>query len=73
MYVHVRGIAFSASAWHRKVMGLILRLGLDGSMLDPNRVIAKDVKVVPTAAMSDAVRVGKCLGPKQTQLITMHS
>ena len=25
-----------------------------GSMLGPNRVIAKDVKVVPTAAMSDA-------------------
>ena len=30
-----------------------------------------DVKVVPTAAMSDAV--GGCLGPKQEQLITMHS
>ena len=31
-----------------------------GSMLSPNRVIAKDVKVVPTAAMPDArvARVG---------------
>ena len=56
----VRGITFSASARHGKVMGsmlgrckprtwcsesaIMLWLSLDGPMLDPNRVIAKDVK-----------------------------
>ncbi len=45
-----------------------------GSILGPNRVIAKDV---PTGAMSDArhqeYEKGKCLGPKQAQLYTMHN
>ena len=27
-------------------------LGLEGSMLDLNRILAKDVKVIPTATMS---------------------
>ena len=44
-----------------------------GSMLGPNRVIAKDVK--PTTAMSDArhysISRGEYLGPKQAQLSTV--
>ncbi len=45
-----------------------------GSMLGPNRVIAKDVKVVPTAAMSDVhINIMSKGNAKQAQLSTMHS
>ncbi len=46
-----------------------------GSMLGPNRVIAKDVKSVPTATIADAQQnstsSGECLGPKQGQFICL--
>ena len=44
-------------------------------MLGPNRVIAKTLEIVPTAAMSDAqhqqYEQGECLDPKQPQLSTI--
>ncbi len=41
----------------------------------PNRVLAKDVKCLLLCQMRDinSMNRGECLGPKQAQLITMHS
>ncbi len=50
-----------------------------GSILGPNRVIAKDVKscmlLLLLCQMRDinSLKRGECIGPKQAQLITMHN
>ena len=50
---------------------------MKGSMLGPNRVIAKVIKSCDYCCFVRCsiliVRIGECFGPKQAQLKTMHS
>ena len=63
--------------WHKPQRIRLLPGRCQGRISARRRVISKDKKMVPTAAMSGArhkyLELGECLGPKEAQLITMHS